>query len=70
VSLAKIVGQRIALTNLCVRFFVIDGFLDVTMTSTAQADVDFRMESAPQGDQELLFEIKVRQTTGRYIRRT
>jgi len=41
-------------------FFVIDGFLDVTMTSTANADVDFRMETAPQGDQELLFEIKVR----------
>jgi lysophospholipid hydrolase len=33
------------------------------MTSTAQADVDFRMESAPKGDQELLFEIKVSQIT-------
>lgn len=30
------------------------------MTSTANADADFRMETAPQGDQELLFEIKVR----------
>jgi hypothetical protein len=47
----------------CNRFFVIDGFLDVTITSTAQADVDFRMESAPKGDQELLFEIKVSQIT-------
>jgi len=33
------------------------------MTSSAKADVDFRMDAAPQGDQELLFEIKVcRQT--------
>jgi hypothetical protein len=29
------------------------------MTSSAHADVDFRMDAAPQGDQELLFEIKV-----------
>lgn len=39
-------------------FFVIDGFLDITTTSTSETDSDFRKRASGDGEQEFLFEVK------------